>query len=149
MLHIIIANTLHFIKDNREIRIIRSCGTNTLWLVWLCVVLHHSRRYFSRIFQFQLLGECHCWCTKESPRTHVAKFYGRLRLIRCVLRASIFSVLQLIEIVILWVYYTIPFGFSFFRHFWHHFSTFKLVCLAKDHWRGFSTRNAHMDGIVT
>ena len=24
----------------------------------------------------------------------------------------------LIEIVILWVYYTIPFGFSLFRHFW-------------------------------
>ena len=29
-----------------------------------------------------------------------------------------FSVLKLIEIVILWVYYTIPFGFSLFRHFW-------------------------------
>ena len=27
-----------------------------------------------------------------------------------------FSVLKLIEIVILWVYYTIPFGFSLFRH---------------------------------
>ena len=23
-----------------------------------------------------LLGECHCWWTKESPRAHVAKFYG-------------------------------------------------------------------------
>ena len=49
---------------------------------------------------------------------HVAKFYGRLRLIRSVLRASKFSVSKLIEIVILWVYYTIPFGFSLFRHFW-------------------------------
>ena len=28
-----------------------------------------------------------------------------------------FSVLKLIEIVILWVYYTIPFGLSFFRYF--------------------------------
>ena len=49
---------------------------------------------------------------------HVAKFYGRLRLIRSVLRASKFSVLKLIEIVILWVYYTIPFGFRLFWHFW-------------------------------
>ena len=66
---------------------------------------------------FQLLGECHCWWTSESPRAHVAKFYGRLRLIRSVLRASKFSVLKLIEIVILWVFYTIPFGFSLFRNF--------------------------------
>ena len=65
------------------------------------------------------------------------------------LRASKFSVLKLIEIVILWVYYTIPFGFSLFRHFWLlTFQPFKLHCLAKDHWRGFSTRNAHMVHIV-
>ena len=51
-------------------------------------------------------------------RAHVAKFYGRLRLIRNVLRASKFSVLKLIEIVIVWVYDTIPFGFSLFWHFW-------------------------------
>ena len=69
------------------------------------------------LFIFQLLGECHCWWTTESPRAHVAKFYGRPRLIRTVLRTSKFSLLKLIEIVILWVYYTIPFGFSFFRHF--------------------------------
>ena len=48
---------------------------------------------------------------------HVARFYGRLRLIRSVLRASNYYVLKLIEIVILRVYYTIPFGFSFFWHF--------------------------------
>ena len=36
----------------------------------------------------------------------------------CCLRASNFSVLKLIEIVILWVYYTIPFGFSLFWYFW-------------------------------
>ena len=62
---------------------------------------HHSRSLF---FIFQLLGECHCWWTSESPRAHVTKFYGRLRLIRSVLRASKFSVLKLIEIVILWVF---------------------------------------------
>ena len=50
--------------------------------------------------------------------------YSRLRLIRSVLRASKFSVLKLIEIVILWVNHTIPFGFSSLRHFWHHYSTF-------------------------
>ena len=40
---------------------------------------------------------------QESTRAHVAKFYGRLQLIRSVLRASIFRVLKSIEIVILWV----------------------------------------------
>ena len=70
------------------------------------------------LYIFQLLGEFHCWWTKESPRAHLAKFYGQLWLICSVLKASKFSVLKLIEIVILWVYYTIPFGFSFFRHFW-------------------------------
>ena len=56
------------------------------------------------------------WWTIESLRAHVAKFYGRLRMIRSVLRASKFPVLKLIKIVILWVYYTIPFGFSLFWH---------------------------------
>ena len=59
---------------------------------------------------------CHCWWTSESPRAHVAKFYCRLRLIRSVWRASNFSVFKLIEIVILWVYDTILFGFSLFWH---------------------------------
>ena len=77
------------------------------------------------LFIFQLLCECHCWSTKESPRAHVVKFYGRLRLVRSVLRASKFSVLKLAEIVILWVYYTMPFGFTLFLAlFRHHFSTF-------------------------
>ena len=48
---------------------------------------------------------------------HVAKFYGRLRLICSVLRASKFSEFKLIEIVKVWVYYTIPYGFDLFRHF--------------------------------
>ena len=38
------------------------------------------------------------------PRAHVAKFYVRLQLIRSALRASKFSVLKFIEIVILRVY---------------------------------------------
>ena len=38
-----------------------------------------------------------------------------MSLYRSVLRASKLSVLKLIEIVILWVYYTIPFGFSFIK----------------------------------
>ena len=53
----------------------------------------------------QPLGECHCWWTRVSPRAHVAKFYVRLQLIRSVLRASKFSVLKFIEIVILRMYY--------------------------------------------
>ena len=40
------------------------------------------------------------------------------------LRASKFSVLKLSEIVILWVYYTFPFGFSLIWHFWGITSTF-------------------------
>ena len=69
------------------------------------------------LFEFQLLGECHCWWTKESPRAHVAKFYGQLRLIRSVFRASKFLCEKFIVIVILWVYYTIHFGFTLFWHF--------------------------------
>ena len=61
-----------------------------------------------------VLCQCHCWWTKESPSAHVAKFFGRLPLICSVLRASKFSALKLIEFVILWVYYTIPFSLSFF-----------------------------------
>ena len=100
-------------------------------------------------FEFQLLGEYHCWWTGESPRAHVAKFYGRLRLTRSVLRASHFPCLRFIEIVILWVYYTIHFGSTLFCTFrLLGLSYFKLLCLAKDHFRGFSTQNAHMIHVV-
>ena len=51
------------------------------------------------------------WDDSESPRARVAKLYGRLRLIRSIWRASTLSVFK---IVILWVYYTIPFGFNLF-----------------------------------
>ena len=49
-----------------------------------------------------------------SPRGHIAKFYSRLRSICSVWRAQNFLCFKLIEIVILWVYYTIPFGFSLY-----------------------------------
>ena len=55
----------------------------------------------------------------RNPRGHMEPFYGRLRLVRSVLRASKFSVSKLTENAILWVYYTIHFGFSlFFGTFW-------------------------------
>ena len=47
------------------------------------------------LFVFQLLGECHCWWTKETQRAHFVKFYSRLRLICSVWRASKFSVFKI------------------------------------------------------
>ena len=48
-------------------------------------------------------------------RAHVAKFdFG---LFKAFGEHQNFKCLKLIEIV-LWVYYTIPFGFSLFKHFW-------------------------------
>ena len=83
---------------------------------------------------FQVLGECHCWWTSESPRAHVAKFYGRLRLIRSVLRASKFTAFKLIEIEILRVYYTIPMALACFETFWDiTVKLLKLLFMAKDH----------------
>ena len=89
----------------------------------------------------QPLDECHCWWTRVSPRAHVAKFYVRLQLIRSALRASKFSVLKFIEIVILVdLLHDIPFGFRFFWYFCDiSFQLFKLLFLAKNHWRGFCT----------
>ena len=46
---------------------------------------------------------------------------------------QIFRVLKFIEIVIYRVYYTIPCGFTLFRHFLTSHLIFKLLCLAKDH----------------
>ena len=38
-----------------------------------------------KLLSLSLLSHwCHCWWTSEFPRAHVAKFYGRLRLIRSV-----------------------------------------------------------------
>ena len=66
-------------------------------------------------------------------RAHVAKFYYLLRMICSIFRASKFSLLQLTEIVILRVYYTIPFGVSLFGHFW--VSRFLFNCLNNSIWR--------------
>ena len=70
-------------------------------------------------FQWHILADIFLYSyeAEKSPRARVAKFYGRLRLIRKDLRASNFPCLQFIEIVILWVYNKIPFGFTLFWHF--------------------------------
>ena len=98
----------------------------------------------------QPLGECHCWWARVSPRVHVAKFYVRLQLIRSVLRASKFSVLKFIEIVILWICYItyLLASASFGTFVTSLFNFLKLLCLAKNHWWGFCSRNAHMVHIV-
>ena len=81
-----------------------------------------------------------------SLRAHVAKFYGRLQLIGSVLRASKFSVLKYIEIVILSVYFIVSLLTS--ASFWYFcdisFQLFKLLCLTNNHWWWFCTQNAHM-----
>ena len=52
-------------------------------------------------------------------------------------------------IVVLWVYFTIPFGFGLFLAFCgHYFSIFWTTRLVEDHWLGFVTRNARMVHIV-
>ena len=66
------------------------------------------------------------YCENMTSRAHVAKFYGRLRSIRSVWRASKFSVFK------------IDWNCNFVG----------LLCLAKDHWWGFSARNTHMVHIV-
>ena len=60
-----------------------------------------------------------------------------------------FSVLKFIEIVILWIYYMASLLLQLLLLiFWHLFSIFKLLCLAKNHWWEFCTRNAHMVHII-
>ena len=94
-------------------------------------------------------SQCHCCCKRESPRAHVTKLNCRLMLIRKVLRASKISDLKLIEIVILWVYYTISFVSSLLWHFSSiTFHLLKLLCLTKNHWRGLSVRHAHIVGTL-
>ena len=68
------------------------------------------------------------------PRAHAAKFYVRLQLIRSALRASKFSVLKFIEIVIFVdLLHGIHFDFGFFWYFCDiSFQLFKLLCLAKN-----------------
>ena len=62
------------------------CSNVETILSWTCHVYgpfeFRTSLGTSILLIFQLLGECHCWWTRESPRAHVAKLYGRLRLIR-------------------------------------------------------------------
>ena len=90
---------------------------------------------------------CDLWFVP--PRVHVAKFYGRLRLIRSVLRAFKFF-----RVKIDW---NCNFVGLLHHPFWlhlvlalsgNHFQLLNPHCLAKDHWWGFITRNAHMVHIV-
>ena len=59
-------------------------------------------------------------------------------------------VLKFIEIVILWIYYMESLLAS--ASFWYFcdisFQLFKILCLAKNHWRWFCAPNAHMVHIV-
>ena len=54
----------------------------------------------------------HCWWTKQSSRAHVAKFYGWIRLILSVLRASKFYVFTIDYNCKCVCLLTIPFCFS-------------------------------------
>ena len=75
-----------------------------------------------------------CLATCAYMGTCISKFYVRLRLIRSVLRASNFPCLKFLEIVILRVYYTIPFGFTLFWALLDiHVQLFKLLSFAMDH----------------
>ena len=86
--------------------------------------------------------------SNELPITNL-QHLKRFLLIRSVLRASNLLCIKFIEIVvILWVYYTIPFGCTLFWPFLASLLIFKFLCLAKDHWWGFSTRNARMVHII-
>ena len=112
-----------------------ACLVNTRILFprqWVKCVRYVSREvlFFLVFFNFQINLVCFSVGT-SSPCSAYLMFVSsslctalhnrwmckKKDLIRSVLGASKFSVLKFIEIVILWVYYTIPFGFSLFRHF--------------------------------
>ena len=77
------------------------------------------------------------------------KFYGRLRFICSVLRASKFSVLKIDRNCNFEGLLLHPFWLKLLSVFFGIiFQLFQLLSLAKDHWRGFHTRNAHMVHIV-
>ena len=113
---------------------------------WIQFKMVYTSKWKSR-FIFQLLGDCHCWWTKEFPRAHVVKFYGRLRLIPSVLRASKFSMLKLTEIVVCFLHHPL-WLYLYLSLLGNHFSIFKLLSLANDLWWGFSTRNTHLVHIL-
>ena len=109
-------------------------GSVTEMRIWSILLMKSDLRSHFILQPLYSLSECHCWCTRESLRVHAAKFYGRLQLIRSVSRASTFSVLKFIEIVIFGVYSpsllaSVYFGtfvislFNFFSYFvWLRFT---------------------------
>ena len=126
-----IQNNTEYNKTKREG--VRNPKINHLVKYWQLFVFPYitfcSR--FKPLFIFQILGECHCWWTEESPVAHAAK------LIRRVLRASNISVLKkdwrrnILGLLLC------PFWLQLdLALFEHHFSTFKLLCLTTDHWWG-------------
>ena len=145
------AHMVHIVNYIRNKMVYTDKGSVPEIRIWsILLIISESKIVYTGkekcLFVFQLLGECYRWWTKESPRARVPKFYDRLRFVRSVLRTSTFSVLKLTDIVIWWVFFT-P-SLLAFACFWHllgiAFQFFiKIICSAKDHWRGFSTHNAH------
>ena len=106
-----------------------------------------DRTYISDMHtSLQPLGECHCWWTRVS-RGHMKPS----------------STFDFSWFVAFWEHqnftywnsnfvdllHGIPFGYSFFWYFCDiSFQLLKLLCLDKNHWWGFCTRNAHMVHIV-
>ena len=79
--------------DLLMLQLLRSVFPNLPCLFSL-FTLNIPRYFLDSAFYFKciVLGECPCWWTREPSRAHIIKFYGRLRLIRSVLRASTYSV---------------------------------------------------------
>ena len=108
-------------------------GTEYMWYgnwnrhvchTWECEVDRPSRStgvnpVNDNLYQLHLINvrdfcpQAHFWRTRESKRAHATKFYGRLWLVPSVLRASLFSVLKLIQMC----EYTTHFDLKLIRHF--------------------------------
>ena len=97
----------------------RSCSS---WCVRLW------RHVPTRLMKSALRMDRRTWTSMGTVSIIMSHIYGRLWLIRSVK----FSVFKLTKIVILWVYYTIPYGFSMFWHIWGiTFQLLKLLCWLK------------------
>ena len=97
----------------------RSCSS---WCVRLW------RHVPTRLMKSALRMDRRTWTSMGTVSIIMSHIYGRLWLIRSVK----YSVFKLTKIVILWVYYTIPFGFSMFWHIWGiTFQLLKLLCWLK------------------
>ena len=82
-------------------------GSDPEMRIWSLLLMKSDLKWCIHLclFIFQPLhSQCHCWWTRESLMAHAAKFYSRLQLIRSVSRASTFSMLKFIEILIFGVY---------------------------------------------